>query len=221
MASFERQRQCAPAKGRFPGAISNPAVSLAIFSRLWNSIDSRLGEPFGLAESSFSKQLKQSDEPARPAVTQGNDQRANQSAGRWFVAQTLLASGIPNCCGDALGCTTEGQKTCNTRGRSWKRTERSGHRAIPLPDKTVSRSLRVPCRSVQLPSIPGQRWPLHSFAYTLVNLFRLHLPQSLRSAEIETLRMQLFKIGAQVRQTARCVGVQDEQVSDSKEQVSQ
>jgi len=71
VASFERQRQCAPAKGRFPGAISNPAVSLAIFSRLWNSIDSRHGEPFGLAESSFSKQLKQSDEPARPAVTRG------------------------------------------------------------------------------------------------------------------------------------------------------
>jgi hypothetical protein len=36
---------------------------------------------------------------------------------------------------------------------------------------------------------------LHSFAYNLVNLFRLQLPSSLRSAQIETLRIQLFKIG--------------------------
>jgi len=56
-------------------------------------------------------------------------------------------------------------------------------------------------------------------AYNLVSLFRLQ-PQSLRSAEIETLRMQLFKIGAQVRQTARCVGVQDEQVSDPRSKLA-
>jgi hypothetical protein len=37
---------------------------------------------------------------------------------------------------------------------------------------------------------------LHSFAYNLVNLFRQHLPAALRSAQIETLRTQLFKIGA-------------------------
>ena len=46
---------------------------------------------------------------------------------------------------------------------------------------------------------------LHGFAYNLVNLFRLQLPQPWRSAQIETLRAQLFKIGARVRHTARCV----------------
>jgi hypothetical protein len=48
---------------------------------------------------------------------------------------------------------------------------------------------------------------LHSFAYNLVNLFRLQLPLSLRSAQIETLRKQLFKIGARIRQTVRCVRI--------------
>ena len=48
---------------------------------------------------------------------------------------------------------------------------------------------------------------LHSFAYNLVNLFRLHLPGSLRSAQIETLRNQLFKVGARIRQTARCIRI--------------
>ncbi len=48
---------------------------------------------------------------------------------------------------------------------------------------------------------------LHGFAYNLVNLFRLQLPSSLRSAQIETLRTQLFKIGARIRQTARCVHI--------------
>jgi hypothetical protein len=48
---------------------------------------------------------------------------------------------------------------------------------------------------------------LHGFAYNLVNLFRLHLPSSLRSAQIETLRSHLFKIGARFRQTARCIRV--------------
>ena len=46
---------------------------------------------------------------------------------------------------------------------------------------------------------------LHAAAYNLVNLFRRHLPQPWRSAQIETLRAQLFKIGARVRQTARCI----------------
>jgi hypothetical protein len=46
---------------------------------------------------------------------------------------------------------------------------------------------------------------LHGFAYNLVNLFRWQLPQPWRSAQIETLRAQLFKIGARVRHTARCV----------------
>jgi hypothetical protein len=48
---------------------------------------------------------------------------------------------------------------------------------------------------------------LHGSAYNLVNLFRLQLPQPWRSAQIETLRAQLFKLGARVRQTARCVRV--------------
>jgi hypothetical protein len=48
---------------------------------------------------------------------------------------------------------------------------------------------------------------LHSFAYNLVNLFRLQLPLSLRSAQIETLRIQLFKMGARIRETARCIRI--------------
>ena len=49
---------------------------------------------------------------------------------------------------------------------------------------------------------------LHGFAYNLVNPFRLlQLPQAWRSAQIETLRARLFKIGARVRQTARCIRV--------------
>jgi hypothetical protein len=49
---------------------------------------------------------------------------------------------------------------------------------------------------------------LHAFAYNLVNLFRLlQLPQAWRSIQIETLRARLFKIGARVRQTARCIRV--------------
>ncbi len=48
---------------------------------------------------------------------------------------------------------------------------------------------------------------LHSFAYNLVNLFRLQLPPAMRSAQIETLRTQLFKIGARIRQTARCIRI--------------
>ena len=48
---------------------------------------------------------------------------------------------------------------------------------------------------------------LHSFAYNLVNLFRLQLPLSMRSAQIETLRTQLFKIGARIRETVRCIRI--------------
>ena len=46
---------------------------------------------------------------------------------------------------------------------------------------------------------------LHAAAYNLVNFFRLQLPLPWRTAQIETLRNQLFKIGARVRFTARCV----------------
>ncbi len=48
---------------------------------------------------------------------------------------------------------------------------------------------------------------LHGLAYNLVNLFRLQLPQPWRSAQIETLRACLFKIGARVRQTARSIRI--------------
>jgi hypothetical protein len=48
---------------------------------------------------------------------------------------------------------------------------------------------------------------LHGAAYNLVNFFRQHLPQPWRTAQIETLRAQLFKLGARIRQTARCVRV--------------
>ena len=48
---------------------------------------------------------------------------------------------------------------------------------------------------------------LHGLAYNLVNFFRLQLPQPWRSAQIETLRARLFKIGARIRQTARCIHI--------------
>ena len=48
---------------------------------------------------------------------------------------------------------------------------------------------------------------LHGAAYNLVNFFRHQLPQPWRSAQIETLRARLFKIGARVRQTARCIRI--------------
>ena len=49
---------------------------------------------------------------------------------------------------------------------------------------------------------------LHAFAYNLVNLFRLRqLPKPWRSTQIETLRARLFKIGARIRQTARCIRI--------------
>jgi Transposase DDE domain group 1 len=46
---------------------------------------------------------------------------------------------------------------------------------------------------------------LHAAAYNRVNLFRLQLPLPWRSAQIETLPARLFKLGARVRQTARCI----------------
>jgi hypothetical protein len=48
---------------------------------------------------------------------------------------------------------------------------------------------------------------LHGAAYNLVNFFRHRLPQPWRSAQIETLLAQLFKLGARIRQTARCIRV--------------
>jgi hypothetical protein len=51
------------------------------------------------------------------------------------------------------------------------------------------------------------RLMLHSLAYNLVVLFRLHLPESLRTAQIERLRLHIFKLGARIRRTARRVWV--------------
>lgn len=48
---------------------------------------------------------------------------------------------------------------------------------------------------------------LHAAAYNLVNLFRLRLPRHLRSVQIEGLRNQVFKLGARVWRTARCIRV--------------
>src|ERR1051325_1837615 len=48
---------------------------------------------------------------------------------------------------------------------------------------------------------------LHGAAYNLVNFFRHHLPQPWRSAQIETLRAKLFKLGGRIRQTARCIRI--------------
>jgi Transposase DDE domain group 1 len=49
---------------------------------------------------------------------------------------------------------------------------------------------------------------LHGLAYNLVNFFRLlQLPDPWRSMQIETLRVRVFKIGARIRQTARCIRV--------------
>jgi hypothetical protein len=48
---------------------------------------------------------------------------------------------------------------------------------------------------------------LHAAAYNLVVLFRHRLPECLQSAQIETLRRQLFKLGALVTRSARRVFV--------------
>ena len=49
---------------------------------------------------------------------------------------------------------------------------------------------------------------LYSMAYNLVNFFRQrHVPLPWRSLQIETLRVQLFKLGAQVYRTARSIRV--------------
>jgi hypothetical protein len=48
---------------------------------------------------------------------------------------------------------------------------------------------------------------LHAAAYNLVVLFRHRLPEPLRHAQIETLRRQLFKLGALVTHSARRVFV--------------
>ena len=46
---------------------------------------------------------------------------------------------------------------------------------------------------------------LHASLITWLTSFACSLPQPWRSAQIETLRAKLFKLGARVRQTARCI----------------
>src|SRR5581483_9613670 len=50
----------------------------------------------------------------------------------------------------------------------------------------------------------ADRLSCHRF---LANAFRLQLPPAWRSAQIETLRARLFKLGARVRQTARRIRI--------------
>src|SRR4030095_5712501 len=74
----------------------------------------------------------------------------------------------------------------------------------PIAGMLMSRSDRLSCHRFRANAF---RLLLHSFACNLVNLFRLQLPSSMRSAQIETLRVQLFKIGARIRETARCIRI--------------
>jgi Transposase DDE domain group 1/Transposase domain (DUF772) len=82
----------------------------------------------------------------------------------------------------------------------------------PKSKRWVTRECRrvCNCESIRVQQVSTDfafQLLLHGFAYNLVNLFCLQLPQPWRSAQIETLRAQLFKIGARVRQTARCVRI--------------
>jgi hypothetical protein len=48
---------------------------------------------------------------------------------------------------------------------------------------------------------------LHGATYNLINAFRRCLPKTWQAAEISTLRLHFFKLGARVRRTARCLWV--------------
>ena len=48
---------------------------------------------------------------------------------------------------------------------------------------------------------------LHGAAYNLINAFRRCLPKNWQTAEISSLRLHFFKLGARVRRTARCLWV--------------
>jgi Transposase DDE domain group 1 len=99
---------------------------------------------------------------------------------------------ITNC----AGRTAEIFAFYNDRGECEKRIEefKNGFRADRLScHRFLANALRL---------------LLHGFAYNLVNLFRLlELPPPRRSAQAETLRARLFKIGARIRQTARSIRV--------------
>jgi Transposase DDE domain group 1 len=51
------------------------------------------------------------------------------------------------------------------------------------------------------------RLALHAAAYNLVNLFRLRLPKLLQPLQIASLRQKIFKVGARVLQSTRCIWV--------------
>jgi hypothetical protein len=108
------------------------------------------------------------------------------------AAGTNLRFLITNC----AGCASEVFAFYNDRGECENRIEEF---------KNGFHADRLSCHRFLANAF---RLLLHSFAYNLVNLFRLlQLPQAWRSAQIETLRARLFKIGARVRQTARCIRV--------------
>jgi Transposase DDE domain group 1 len=105
------------------------------------------------------------------------------------VAGTNLRFLITNCDGPASQVFT----FYNDRGECENRIEEF---------KNGFRADRLSCHRFLANAF---RLLLHAAAYNLVNFFRLQLPQPWRSAQIETLRAQLFKLGARVRQTARCI----------------
>ena len=107
------------------------------------------------------------------------------------VAGTNLRFVVTNCAGRAA----EVFAFYNDRGECENRIEEF---------KNGFRADRLSCHRFLANAF---RLLLHGAAYNLVNFFRHHLPPPWRSAQIETLRAQLFKIGARVRQTARCIRV--------------
>ena len=107
------------------------------------------------------------------------------------AAGTNLRFVITNCSGRA----SEVFAFYNDRGECENRIEEF---------KNGFRADRLSCHRFRANAF---RLLLHGFAYNLVNLFRLQLPPAWRSAQIETLRARLFKLGARVRQTARCLRI--------------
>ena len=107
------------------------------------------------------------------------------------AAGTNLRFVVTNC----SGCAAEVFAFYNDRGECENRIEEF---------KNGFRADRLSCHRFLANAF---RLLLHAAAYNLVNFFRLQLPLPWRSAQIETLRAQLFKIGARVRQTARCMRV--------------
>ena len=95
--------------------------------------------------------------------------------------------------------TSAAQLSFRHRARSWPRQRRICYKAEHSAAGTAD---RLSCHRFLANAF---RLLLHAAAYNLVNFFRRQLPLLWRSAQIETLRAKLFKIGARVRHTARCV----------------